>query len=141
MKTLLVDLTLQDQNFGIMMGILLLALGIFSFVAVAEETGQKLFPLPMAVSITLFGLFLFVWLGMVKPRLDTQSPYTMVAQGTYENATYSSSGGLFSQPFTVIHFSDGRTFTLPDQQDIPFSKGTPIVIQKNKRYLKVEGRQ
>jgi hypothetical protein len=140
MKTLLVDLTLGDAHLSIIMGIALLALGISSFKVVDDATRQRMFPLPMAVGITLFGLFQFAWLGIVKPRLDTQSPYTVVAQGTYENATHSTTGGLISQPFTVIHFTDGRTFTLPGQQDIPFSKGTPLVIQKNKRYLKVESR-
>ncbi len=138
MKQLVIDLTASDNSGFIILGILVLVMGVFAAFAVFAENRERIFPVWASVAMLLFGLFLSVGMGYVAPKLDGESAYQTVAQGTYQEATYSASGGLFSQPFTVIHFTDGRTFTLPGQQDIPFSKGTPIVIEKNKRYLKVK---
>ena len=140
MKQLLVDFTAHESGLFIMMGTLMLILGIFFVFARFEENGHRIFPVWANAVILLFGLFLSVGMGWVMPTLDGKSPYQVVAQGVYQETTYSATGGLISQPFTVIHFADGSTVFIPGTHNVPFSKNTAIVVEKNKRYFKVESR-
>ncbi|MDP3999306.1 MAG: hypothetical protein Q8P76_01770 [bacterium] len=137
---MLVDLTAHAQSVFIMLGVLILILGVFCLWARAAEDGKKIFPVSFGILCLVFGLFLSAGLGYVLPALNGKSPYKVVVQGVYQEATYHNSGGLFSYAYTVIHFNDGSTYLIMGRHNVPFSKNTTIVVEQNKRYLKIRGR-